>query len=508
MRKSFFSDTVVLTLTTQILRIIGLVFIAFLSGKIGPEGIGLYQLIFSVYFLASTLATSGIGIAVSRLTSESAGKSGYGTVCNVVRRSVIFSLILGILVGITLFFSSDFIGSTLLSDRRAVISLKMLSFGLPFMSITSCLRGYFFGVKKAMRPASQMIFEQAILFIILFSIINFFVPKGIEYACFAVAVSATASEVISCGYGILLYFIDRRKSKLVVINERTINRKILKIAVPVAATSYLRAGLHSAQNILIPLGLRRYGMSESQALSRYGLIGMAMPVLLFPSSFLTALATLLIPEISEAAVLGNSLKIKNIFSRVFQLTTILSLLFCGIFMAFSEDFGIAIYNSIDTGALLMLLAPIVPFIYLDFIVDAMLVGLNQQFKTLKINILDYSIRIGMILFLIPRFGFYAYILTLYTGTILNAFLSIRRLLIASDSRIDYLNWVIKPLLSVLIAGLTIRIFFRLIPMDITVWLSLTLKILLMTALYICILFLTGCIKSNDVSWYRKVVIRK
>jgi O-antigen/teichoic acid export membrane protein len=41
-----------------------------------------------------------------------------------------------------------------------VISLKTLSFGLPFMALSSCLRGYFYGVRKIMIPASQMIFEQ------------------------------------------------------------------------------------------------------------------------------------------------------------------------------------------------------------------------------------------------------------------------------------------------------------------------------------------------------------
>ena len=74
MKKAFFTNTVVLTVTTQLLRIIGLYYIAFLSDKIGTEGIGLYQLIFSVYFLATTIATSGISVAVSRLSAESRQK--------------------------------------------------------------------------------------------------------------------------------------------------------------------------------------------------------------------------------------------------------------------------------------------------------------------------------------------------------------------------------------------------------------------------------------------------
>lgn len=212
MKKAFFTNTVVLTLTTQLLRVVGLFYIAFLSDKIGTEGIGLYQLIFSVYFLATTLATSGISIAVSRLSADSLGRSGFKSISNVVSRAALFSLFLGLFAAAALFLSSGFIGAEILNDSRTIVSLKMLSCGLPFMAITSCLKGYFFGIRKALLPASEMLFEQAVQLIILFAIINSFIPKGLDYACFAIAISAAATEVIACGYTFLLYMIQKRKS--------------------------------------------------------------------------------------------------------------------------------------------------------------------------------------------------------------------------------------------------------------------------------------------------------
>ena len=41
-----------------------------MSNTIGAEGMGLYQLIFSIYILASTFATAGITTAVIHLVSE------------------------------------------------------------------------------------------------------------------------------------------------------------------------------------------------------------------------------------------------------------------------------------------------------------------------------------------------------------------------------------------------------------------------------------------------------
>ncbi len=502
MKKAFFTNTVVLTVTTQLLRIIGLYYIAFLSDKIGTEGIGLYQLIFSVYFLATTLATSGISVAVSRLSAESLSRSGYKSISNVVNRAAVLSFLLGTFAAAVLFLSAGFIGTDILSDSRSVISLKTLSLGLPFMAITSCLKGYFIGMRKALYPASEMLFEQAVQLIILLSIINSFLPKGLESACLAIAISAAATEAISFGYTFILYMIHKNRSKVAIVSEGNINRQILRISAPVAASSYLRSGLRTAENVLIPKGLRGYGASKSEALSEFGLIGMAMPVLLFPSSFLTAISAVLLPEISAAKSINDMEKIKNIFSRVFKFTTVLSLLFSGIFICFARDFGILIYQSNNAGLLIMLMAPLVPLIYLDFIVDSMLNGLNQQMKTLKINTLDYTIRISLVLLLIPKFGFFAYIVIYYLSTILNAFLSIRRLLIAGSVKIDFPAWVIKPALSVLAAGLITKLFFRLI--IISGLSGIIIKILLITALYSIFLFILKCISLTDISWFKSV----
>jgi stage V sporulation protein B len=505
MKRTFFANTVVLTMTTQLLRVIGLFFIAFLSDRIGTEGIGLYQLTFSVYFLASTMATSGIGVAVSRLTAESIGKSRYKSTSNVVRRALALSLFMGLLVGGVLFLFSGFIGTSLLGDGRSVISLKTLSFGLPFMSLSSCLRGYFYGVRKVMRTAGQMIFEQVAQIVILFSIINSFAHRGLEYACLAIAISASVTEALSCGYGFVMYAFERSRTSLVIINEQHINRQIFGICVPVAASSYLRAGLKTAENVLIPSGLRRYGATGGQALSQFGLLGMAMPVLLFPSSFLTAISALLLPEISEAHSIDNSQKIKNIFSRVFQFTAMLSLLFSGIFITFAKELGALIYQNEDAGMLIMMLAPLVPLIYLDFIVDSMLNGLNQQVKTLKINLLDYSIRIGLILMLIPKYGFFAYVVIYYISTVLNAFLSIRHLLVSSATRINFMEWVLKPALAVVTSGLVVKVIFRFLPIAGVSWGFLVIKIILVIVLYMAILFIIQCVGREDIIWLKGIV---
>ena len=69
-KKIFIKNAFIMTATALILRTIGIFFRIYMSNKIGAEGMGLYQLIFSVYMLGSTFASAGICTAVTRLVTD------------------------------------------------------------------------------------------------------------------------------------------------------------------------------------------------------------------------------------------------------------------------------------------------------------------------------------------------------------------------------------------------------------------------------------------------------
>ena len=66
----FVINAVILTATSLLMRTIGVSFSVYISNKIGAAGVGLFQLIMSVYTFAITLASSGINLAATRLVSE------------------------------------------------------------------------------------------------------------------------------------------------------------------------------------------------------------------------------------------------------------------------------------------------------------------------------------------------------------------------------------------------------------------------------------------------------
>ena len=66
----FIKNGIMLTLFSLLIRSISMGFRIWLAGGLGEKGLGLYQLILSVYAFFALMATSGLNITCTRLTGE------------------------------------------------------------------------------------------------------------------------------------------------------------------------------------------------------------------------------------------------------------------------------------------------------------------------------------------------------------------------------------------------------------------------------------------------------
>lgn len=267
---------------------------------------------------------------------------------------------------------------------------------------------------------------------------------------------------------------------------------------PLAASSYLRSALTSIENLLIPISLKKSGSTSEEALSMFGLLrGMVIPVLFFPAVFISAFSRLLMPEFADARAVGDDEKIKKIGAKVVQSALLFSILVTGIFMIFSEDLGKLIFKSHEAGEMLFLLAPLVPLMYLDGIVDGMLKGLNEQVAVMKYNLIEAAMRVGLVYFIIPLLGFNGFMLTIYVGNIVNSMMSLNRFIKVADIKFSFSLWIIRPLISVFAAGFPVYVLFK---HFVNTEFPTVLCIVLTIAIYIIYIFMTGCVVKEDLFW--------
>ena len=418
-----------MTTTLLITQIAAIFFNIYISSKIGAEGMGIYRLVITVYAFSATFATSGITLSVTRLVTDFLTFKRCGEAKHAVAVCMAVGVGLSCAVGTLLFAFSNKIGVDFLGDARTVLSLKVLAFSLPFMAVSACFRGYFLAVRSVLKSASEQLFEQIVQIFVCISIITPFAEKGLEYACCAVAVGTTLSELASCIYSAVLYLADISKYKVKSKRFNGIFRKLTEIGLPVMGSSCLRSGLSMIENTLIPTGLQRYGYSASKALGEYGIImGMAMPVLMFPIVFLAPISSLIIPEMSEARASNRTAGISRMARKILTAAVLFIIPTTVIFLIFGDELGSFLYKRDDVGVYIRILALTVPFSYLDCVVDGMLKGLNQQIYYFTYNIIDSTVRVILALVLIPKIGVKAIIIIMFVSVILNSTLSIRRLL--------------------------------------------------------------------------------
>ena len=429
LKKRFIKNSLMMTTTLLITQIAAIFFNIYISSKIGAEGMGIYRLVITVYAFSATFATSGITLSVTRLVTDFLTFKRCGEAKHAVAVCMAVGVGLSCAVGTLLFAFSNKIGVDFLGDARTVLSLKVLAFSLPFMAVSACFRGYFLAVRSVLKSASEQLFEQIVQIFVCISIITPFAEKGLEYACCAVAVGTTLSELASCIYSAVLYLADISKYKVKSKRFNGIFRKLTEIGLPVMGSSCLRSGLSMIENTLIPTGLQRYGYSASKALGEYGIImGMAMPVLMFPIVFLAPISSLIIPEMSEARASNRTAGISRMARKILTAAVLFIIPTTVIFLIFGDELGSFLYKRDDVGVYIRILALTVPFSYLDCVVDGMLKGLNQQIYYFTYNIIDSTVRVILALVLIPKIGVKAIIIIMFVSVILNSTLSIRRLL--------------------------------------------------------------------------------
>ena len=491
----FIKNAAIMTLTALMLRTIGMFFRVWLSGQIGSQGMGLYQLIFSVYMLAATFATSGITTAVTRLIAEELELGTAASVKRILKRSITLALIIGVASAVLVYVFSDVIAAHWIKDIRAARSLRILSLSLPFMGISSCIKGYFYANRRATTPSAAQVFEQLIRIAVVFLIIDSCAQKGLEYACAAVLIADTIAEAASCLFVYAGYVRDKRKlsSK---IGARaappySVVRRLVAISAPIAGGRYLTTLLRTVESLLVPGCLAVSLGTRNEALSVYGAFrGMAMPVMFFLSAFLTAISTLLVPELSSALSTGNKLGISSSVKRTIHITMSVSMLVGGAFFAFGEDIGKAVYGTNEVGYFIVALAPLIPLMYMESVVTGVLNGLDQQTHIFAYNVVDSVLRIILIYVFVPRYGVSGFIGVTVFSNLLTPLLCLNRVLKVSNTKLSFVDWVLRPLLCTA-AAITVAIAASRYMTGLSLIAKTVSEITICAAIYVLMLYATG-----------------
>lgn len=447
-KNTLVKGTIILTAAGFLTRILGFFYRIWLSGKLGAELIGIYQLVFPVYGVFFTLYASGIQTAISKLSAEaerflpkhilySKPEAERAAARLVFSCGFLLSFSLALLLSLFLYEAAPLIAERFLFEPRATQPLRVLSFIFPFCSITACINGYYYGRNKSGVPAFSQMLEQIIRITSVYLLAS--LSGNGTIACETAVLGLIFGEAASALFNLCSFTLERQKD---VHNLRSskqkkgknkgqpsfntalskkrgsLLREISFLAFPLSFNRLVVSLLHSFEATLVPFMLRKYGMTTADALSHYGVInGMSMPFIFFPTAITGALSVLLLPAVSQASIRGETEKLNSTVFLAQKFSILLGILSTALFILFGYDLGTAVFGEPLAGNYLRILAWLCPFLYVSSTFNSILNGLGKPYQTFINSVIAMCINISIIFFGVPHFGMQAYFLSILLSRI-------------------------------------------------------------------------------------------
>lgn len=416
-----------LTAANLLMRGVSMLFQVYLTARVGAAGVGLLQLILSVNLFAVTLGTSGLRVAALYLSAEAYGLRRYGGVRQAMVWCLTAGLLLSALVGGAMMAFAEPLALSVVGDLRAVLSLRLLGLTLPLSCLSMILSGCFTACGQVRTLVAVEVGDKAATVVLTMLLLQQGIAGDLAHACAAIVGGNALAAVGSVA--VLLGLLRRWLGKLDGGGAMPdMGRRLLGIAGPVAVSDYLRSGLGTLEQFLIPWGLGRFGGSHIQAMADYGVIhGMVFPVLMFPCTVLYAVADVLVPELARCRAEENQRRIRHVAGRCLRQGFLYAAAVAAVLWLLAMPLGQLLYRSDDAGRYLRLFAPAVVMLYLDCLVDGMHKGLGQQVYTVRVNTLTSILDVALLYLLLPRWGIAGYYVSFWVSHGVNFYLSIRRL---------------------------------------------------------------------------------
>ena len=161
-KDDFLMQGMILAIAMVMTKVIGALYRIPLTNILGDEGNGFYGYAFEVYAFALMLSSLSLPTAVSKLVSARMAMRQRRNAFRVFLGSLVFSVIVGVLASLVVFFGADIIAANLMKSPLSAYALRVLAVGLFVVALLGVLRGYFQGLGTMMPTAVSQIIEQVV----------------------------------------------------------------------------------------------------------------------------------------------------------------------------------------------------------------------------------------------------------------------------------------------------------------------------------------------------------
>ena len=484
-----FYSALILTGVNLLLRFVSTSFQVYISGRIGAAGVGLLQLVMSVGMLAMTAGMAGIRTTAMYLTAEELGKKRPQNVTWVLSGCFWYSIACSGLISLVLYILAPQLAQHWIGDIRTVGAIRLYAGFVPLCCLCGVMTGYFTAANRIGTLAVVEVAEQVLYMAATMVVLTLWAGTDPGKACQSVVLGSG----ISCCMTLVCLVVLRIRESARTGPRIPVTRRLVGVAAPLALADDLKAGISTAENLMVPKRLALFPGAEDP-LAVFGTVcGMVFPVLMFPAAIVFSLAELLIPELARFAAAGSTRRVRYLVRRSLRIVLLYGCICAGIEFLIARELCMALYKSDDAGKFLQLYALLIPMLYCDAITDAMTKGLGQQKACVRYNILTSAMDVVFLYALLPYYGMVGYFISFLLTHLLNFVLSLRRLIKIAGNVMDLRTPVLMLLCTVLSGGAA---SFAGNPI---------LRCVFFLCLMPCLLFFCKALGKEDILWLKGLV---
>lgn len=504
-RSSFIYGAIILAIVNFLVRFIGFAYKIILSRQIGPEGIGLFQIASPVLMFFITFTTAGIPVAVSKLVAaQKALRNDLG--CKKVLRSALFLVIsLSFLFITIIVLFGQFICTYILKNNDIYYLIIMLSPAILIISVSSVIRGFFYGLKKVSPPGIAQIIEQLSRIVFVLAVVQYFQPIDPRLGAIIAIIGISIGE----SFGLLwLIFHYRQYSKSQIYlsmksqSYLSFISSILYIAGPITLSRLIGMVMQLINTILIPQKLVAAGYTMNEAVAIFGkVMGMAMPIIFLPFTVTSALVVNIIPNLSEGLEQKRFNDMRNDISLCIRIVLLLSIPLCCVFVLFSKPISIALYDDADVGRYMSILGFSTVFLSLQSTLSGILNGIGKQISATLNGFIGACFQLVCILWLVgnPSYGINGFLLGFIGSSFIISTLNFITLNRVINTDINLRDYIFKPIIASIFSISAILLTYSYILQLVSAsYISLIISLSIGIMIYILLLLATKALPSNII----------
>ena len=373
-----------LTLSTILLKIIGLIYKLPLSYILGDEGMGYFNSAYTVYIFFYIIGTAGIPKAISVLVSKSEAEqegSGYA----VFKTAFLFFFALGVVLLMIFYFSATAFAKVI-GNQKSVMAMYSIAPSILFVCAGGVIRGYLSGRMKfapiAISELLSSVFKLGIG--LLLARVAADAGKSLPIVSAYTIFGITIGSFVSLIYLAFVYVRNTQKTIVASQPPRKTIGDILKIAIPITLASAIGSIVNILDLTLVMNGLESSGFDSSIANVLYGnYTTLAVPMLSLVSTLISPITTALLPLLASTLAADNrrAREHKVHLTTSFKFTSFITVPAFVCFSFFSKELLSIIFEegSAVLGApFLVALAPGVLVIGALMVVNTMLEATGKQ----------------------------------------------------------------------------------------------------------------------------------